>query len=505
MIENWEGQDEPEHLKTIRERILRSPQRASRLLGLYQQILQHNEIAADDSPEKRELRLTGLVVKQSGKLKVYNPIYQSVFNLDWVEKELANLRPYSERFKAWIDSDYQDESRLLQGQALQNAQNWASSKSLSDLDYQFLSLSQELDKRTIQTELDAQKKANQILAKARQKASLISWLSLGVFIFSIAATMIVSSEILKAAGVRLKTASSREKLVSGQGFTALLEALRAGQQLKPLNRLLWQKDDTQAEVLVTWMQTLYAITEHNTLSGHQESVSGVSWSPDGQTLASASFDKTVKLWSKGGKLLFTLSGHQESISGVSWSPDGQTLASASRDKTVKLWSKGGKFLLTLSGHQNAVWSVSWSPDGQTLATASWDNTVKLRSKGGKLLQTLSGHQSFIHSVSWSPDGQTLASASDNTVKLRSKQGKLLQTLSGHRSSLLFSAYSMSWSPDSQSLASAGTDHTVKLWKVDNNLERGMSEGCNWISDYLKTNPNVTKDDKQMCASYLTDE
>ncbi|HEY9300972.1 MAG TPA: AAA-like domain-containing protein, partial [Phormidium sp.] len=269
VINNWEIQDEPEHLKTIRDRILHSEQRASRLLGIYQQILQHNEITADDSPEQMELRLTGLVVKESGKLKVYNQIYKSVFNLEWVEKQLANLRPYSESFKAWIDSDYQDESRLLRGQALQYAQSWASSKSLSDLDYQFLSFSQELDKRTIQTELDVQKKANQLLAKARQKARLINWFSLGVFIFSIAATMIVSSEILKAAGVRLKTASSREKLVSGQGFTALLEALRAGHQLKQLNRLLWEKDETQAEVLDALSKTLYAIKEHNTLSDHQ--------------------------------------------------------------------------------------------------------------------------------------------------------------------------------------------------------------------------------------------
>ncbi|MEG4278415.1 AAA-like domain-containing protein, partial [Microcoleus sp. MON1_C1] len=460
VIENWEGQDEPEHLKTIRGRILRSEQRASRLLGIYQQILQNNEIAADDTPEQMELRLTGLVVKQSGKLKVYNPIYQSVFNLDWVEKELANLRPYNESFKAWIDSDYQDESRLLQGQALQNAQNWASSKSLSDLDYQFLSLSQEIDKRTIQTELEAQKKANQILAKARQKASLISWLSLGVFIFSLAATMIVSSQILKAAGVKLKTASSREKLVSGQGFTALLEALRAGQQLKQLNRLLWEKDDTEAEVLDALMQTLYATPEHNTLSGHQESVYSVSWSPDGQTLATASDDKTVKLWSKQGKLLFTLSGHQEGVSSVSWSPDGQTVASASYDKTVKLWSKQGKLLFTLSGHQESVDSVSWSPDGKTLATASYDKTVKLWSKQGTLLQTLSGHQEAVSVVSWSPDGQTLATASDDkTVKLWSKGGKLLFTLRGHQESV----YSLSWSPDGQTVASASDDKTVKLW------------------------------------------
>jgi len=485
VIENWEGQDEPEHLKTIRDRILRSEQRASRLLGLYQQILQQNEIAADHTPEQMELRLTGLVVKQSGQLKVYNRIYQSVFEADWVEKQLANLRPYSENFKAWEDSDCKDESRLLRGQALHDAQTWAAGKSLSDLDYHFLSMSQELDKRTIETELDAQKKANHILAKARRKASLISWLSSGVFVFSLAATMIVSSEILKAANVRLTTASSREKLLSGQGFTALLEALEAGQQLKQLKRLPWEKDDTQVQVLVALQQTLYQVRENNTLSAHQGFVRAVSWSPDGQTLASAGAGKTVKLWSKGGKLLQTLTGHEEGVWSVSWNPDGQTLASASDDKTVKLWSKGGKLPQTLTGHQDYVPSVSWSPDGQTLATGSRDKTVKLWSKGGKLLQTLTGHQKTVSSVSWNPDGQTLASASaDKTVKLWSKGGKLPQTLTGHQDYVP----SVSWSPDGQTLASASADQTVKLWSKGGKLLQTLTGhqntvwGVSWSPD-----------------------
>jgi hypothetical protein len=75
IIENWESTDEPEHLKTIRDRILRSKQRAGRLLGLYQQILLQGGVAADDSSEQMELRLTGLVVKREGKLRVYNRIY----------------------------------------------------------------------------------------------------------------------------------------------------------------------------------------------------------------------------------------------------------------------------------------------------------------------------------------------------------------------------------------------------------------------------------------------
>lgn len=78
LIENWEATDNPEHLRTIRDRILRSPKR-TRLIRLYQQIWRQGEVAAHDTPEEMELRLSGLVVKRQGKLRVYNRIYQSVF------------------------------------------------------------------------------------------------------------------------------------------------------------------------------------------------------------------------------------------------------------------------------------------------------------------------------------------------------------------------------------------------------------------------------------------
>ncbi|MBH8572240.1 CHASE2 domain-containing protein [Nostocaceae cyanobacterium CENA369] len=100
VIENWESQDEPEHLRTIRDRffcrcaennILRSEQRTRQLLRLYRQILQTGQIVADNSPEQMELRLTGLVVKQQGLLKVYNRIYATVFNQNWVDKASSGL------------------------------------------------------------------------------------------------------------------------------------------------------------------------------------------------------------------------------------------------------------------------------------------------------------------------------------------------------------------------------------------------------------------------------
>lgn len=170
IVENWESQDEPEHLRTIRNRICyRNEQRTGRLLGLYQQILQQG-IPANGSPEQIELRLSGLVVERQGKLKVYNRIYETVFDQSWVDRKLADLRPYAEAIAAWDASGYQDESYLLRGRALQDALTWALGKSLSDRDYQFLVASQDLAKRQAQTALEALERASHLLAATRQRA-----------------------------------------------------------------------------------------------------------------------------------------------------------------------------------------------------------------------------------------------------------------------------------------------------------------------------------------------
>jgi GAF domain-containing protein len=92
LIENWEASDEPPHLKAIRDRLLRIGQRGRGLLDTYQQVLQRGEISANDNPEQMELRLSGLVVKQAGKLRVSNRIYCTVFNPMWVTKALTELQ-----------------------------------------------------------------------------------------------------------------------------------------------------------------------------------------------------------------------------------------------------------------------------------------------------------------------------------------------------------------------------------------------------------------------------
>jgi len=593
IIDNWEAQDEPEHLRTIRDRlcrcplgdrILRNKQRAGRLLGIYQQILYPPQppikkgeeqekysltqdlkqdfpplnqlgIAADDSPEQMELLLSGLVVKRDGKLTVRSPIYAAIFNKDWVDEQLENLRPYAKMIVAWLASDCTDESRLLRGQALRDALEWSVNKSLSDQDYQFLAASQELDKREVQLVLEAQRlkevEARLIQEKksARRQKLFIAALSLalaiaiglGITAFREYNKAVISERNEKIGKIQGIARYSEALFALDKRLDALIEALRAKQQLQQLGTTDPQTAEmvelalrraiygaveyNHFSVLSGWMNALaispdaetialatstgnVQLWQHDgtligTLKGHIAPVLGVAIAPDSQLIASGSGDLTVKLWQRNGSTgtaarpLQTLTGHTPGVWGVAFSPDGEIVASTSGDKTVKLWRRDGTLIKTLQGHSSLVFGVAFSPDGEVIVSASDDKTAKLWSRDGKLLHTLKGHTSGIWSIAFSPDNKTIATgSSDTTIKLWHHDGTEITTLMGHSAPV----GSLAFSSDGKTLASGSGDKTVILWNLERSvdLDKVLASGCNWVRDYLRTNAEVKEEDRHLC-------
>ncbi len=523
LVDNWEIQDQPEHFKTIRDRILWSSEnRQGKLLGLYQQILTSEPsreklecgIIADDTPEQTELRITGLVVKREGKLRVYNPVYAAIFNQNWVNQALANLRPYGETFKAWVDSNYEDESRLLRGQALQDALTWSADKNLSNHDYHFFSSCQELEKREVEVALFAQSEANEILAAAKNRLeqTLVAEQNAKTRLVEMQKKLEAS---LMEAEVVLKSASAKATFILNQNFEALLEAMDAGKQLQELEAATGQRAGLRMHGVTALHQAIYNLHEYNHLSRHIDIITCIAVHPDNLLIASGSSDRTIRIWDLKGNLRQTLTGHAHWVTGLSFSRNGKYLVSSSRDGTIRLWKlnrstklyfeqpdqilkdhqapvldvkfspmdaifascgedtkirlwkeDGTLFSTFNGGHHKWVSCLCFSPDGQRIVTGGADRTLIVWNINGTIIRTIKAHDSFIEDVHVSPSGRIIASVSrGRDIKLWNMEGDLITVLEGHTDKVL----GVCFHPQGKYLASVSSDRTVKVWDTKGNL------------------------------------
>jgi RNA polymerase sigma factor (sigma-70 family) len=215
----------------------------------------------------------------------------------------------------------------------------------------------------------------------------------------------------------------------------------------------------------------------------------LAFAPNGQTIASANYDSTVRLFEVStGKQLRILRGHAYSVGGVAFSPDGKILASGSNDQTIRLWDPAsGELLNHHEGHDGGIDHVLISPDGKRGVSAGSDRTVRFWDvTKGHELRSLHDFKSTIHSVSVSPDGHKLAAGlEDGTIHLRdADSGAELSVLKGHTGQV----GSVSFSPDGKLLASASpsgeksnlarkeTVRSLRLWDVNTGQELPRIEG-----------------------------
>ncbi|KAI0532436.1 WD40-repeat-containing domain protein [Xylaria digitata] len=200
------------------------------------------------------------------------------------------------------------------------------------------------------------------------------------------------------------------------------------------------------------------------------------WNVATNTLASASFDETVRLWdATTGVHQQTLEGHTGPVEAVVFSPDGKTLASASKDRTVRLWNMTSSppDSKILEEYSNWVTAAAFSLDGKMLTSASYDSTVRLWdiTDISPNRKTLEGHSGKASTVKISPDGKLLASISeDDTLRLwdiaaPSPNSKTLQEGSKYPTSYGKNYKALAFSPDSKFLASSSIYGTLWLWDI----------------------------------------
>ena len=209
------------------------------------------------------------------------------------------------------------------------------------------------------------------------------------------------------------------------------------------------------------------------LNQNTGAVMGVSWSPDGKYIATASDDHTVKVWNaQSGALVCTYTGHSDEVYALAWSPNGKFIASGGGDNTIQVWDplQCSSPLLTYSGHTSAVMAVAWSPDGREIISGGWDHTTQIWSIAtDKTVLTLP-FSDTVSSVAWSRDGKEIAIGNWNgSVQVLdwNTTTKTWEQWHFYRDSNAVGAVNaLAWSPNGEYLAAGNDDGTVEVRNVN---------------------------------------
>ncbi|MGK7941992.1 MAG: AAA-like domain-containing protein [Crocosphaera sp.] len=524
ILDNWQYQDQPEHLKTIGDRLLDNETKAIQLLGLYQQVLL-SKIKVDHSPEQIELRLSGIVGIKGDYLQVYNPIYQRIFNLDWVQENLAKLRPYAAEMNNWIKSNY-NPNYLLQGDSLEEVIQWSDTHKLSSIDYQFITTSQQFLVQQETLEKEAKIKANIVLEKANKKANNLVRRGGILGLLLIISSFIFAQYQFRKAKIWQKTAEITEQSYNAQQefssrpLQGLLSGIKIAQKLeKGLNNQSSLEDYLSFSPVGTLLTILSNIQEFNHIETTVKELTYIDFSAQGNLLAVVgenqlnildkkgkilhqlnlrSEDKilslrwiendqkliiithkgTVNIWERNQKKIVSSFSYNKDLSLAKISANGEVTVTITPEGFVEVWEKNKTFIKRFVKPIEGVTSLGISPDNQRIALGTENGEVTIWDINRNRQQTLSSHENWITKIRFSPNNKMIATGSaDHSIKLWTIDGKLIKTLEGHRGKIT----DIRFHPQGKLIASSSEDQMIKIWQKNGTLMNTLSGHNNSVS------------------------
>ena len=403
---------------------------------------------------KRPDGQTTVAVAHEALLRQWPPLREAIE----MERSSLQMRSDLERLTADWERAGRDRSYQLRGERLAGFDAWAADH-LDDLNPQeraFLDAS----RRLAASELDAAKRSNRRL---RMLA-----IGLGAVLVGAVVAGVLALRSSREAESQSRLALSRvlaneaDRLLTAEPDLAIL----VGLQSLSLARDEEPKPRVPAALISGLARQTHA---SRLLSGHTNQVHEVAYSPEGDTIASGSWDGTVRFWdARSGRLRGRpLPARQGKLTALAYSPDGRFLASGGADATVQVWDtrsrrRSGK---PLTGHKGTVNALAYSPSGALLASGGKDGTVRLWSMGSERARNpiLAAHERPVRDVEFSPDGRSLASAGDDdTARLWDvSTGEQLGRTMRHQDDV----WGIAFSPGGELLASASADKTVRLWTI----------------------------------------
>src|SRR6266404_1141338 len=198
------------------------------------------------------------------------------------------------------------------------------------------------------------------------------------------------------------------------------------------------------------------------LEGHTAPIAALALSPDGVTLASASWDYTVRLWPLAGGMPRVLEGHTQNVNGLAFAPDGRTLVSVSYDQGVRIWPLLGPPVPTVVAMPSPLNTVAVSGDGEIAAGGADGKLYFLSGSGTPAGEIAAGPRPVI-SIAISPDGALVAAASigGSVAVINRKTRGLARTLVGPG----LPVWSAAFLPDSRTLLTGGADNIIRRWNA----------------------------------------